>query len=119
MKNMCSHCLDEGYWSDEDKCPKCTKDGHMSPWGVNSCKQCDKECLWKLDQIGKNLGIKPTKDFSKQELKDIHRAITVFLNDISSVLKYPYFPNRQELQGRFENLEEKINNYVERWERLI
>lgn len=24
-ENMCMHCLEEGYWEDEDKCPKCAK----------------------------------------------------------------------------------------------
>jgi len=31
LESICLHCLESGYWEDEDKCPKCEKEGHSSP----------------------------------------------------------------------------------------
>lgn len=40
--NQCYHCLEEGDWTDEDKCPKCESEGHTSPWRVSACPACNK-----------------------------------------------------------------------------
>lgn len=56
-EDICSHCLELGYWEDEDKCPKCSREGHTSPWRVGSCKKCQEiyDKGWKdmLKKIGR------------------------------------------------------------------
>lgn len=40
---LCMHCLKEGDWTDEDKCPRCERKGHVSPWAVSKCPACNEE----------------------------------------------------------------------------
>lgn len=51
MENMCLHCLEEGNWTDEDKCPSCASKGHVSPWSVGSCQACYFEYKEKLKRL--------------------------------------------------------------------
>ncbi len=51
MNNQCMHCLQEGNWTDEDKCPQCASTGHTSPWEVSSCPACNKQFFDKMDEI--------------------------------------------------------------------
>lgn len=51
VENMCLHCLEEGYWIDEDKCPNCATKGHVSPWEVSQCPACNKEYRDKMDSL--------------------------------------------------------------------
>lgn len=48
---MCMHCLEEGDWSDEDKCPRCEAKGHVSPWEVSKCPACNKEFFIKMAEL--------------------------------------------------------------------
>lgn len=57
-ETLCCHCLESGYWEDEDKCPKCTKEGHTSPWRVSSCPVCNKEYHDKMNNLIKKMGIR-------------------------------------------------------------
>jgi RecJ-like exonuclease len=49
MSNMCMHCLEEGTWEDEDKCPICDEKGHVSPW--QNCEVCDKIYFDNINKI--------------------------------------------------------------------
>lgn len=51
MALLCMHCLEEGDWTDEDKCPRCAQRGHTSPWEVGSCPACNQEYLDKMAEI--------------------------------------------------------------------
>lgn len=53
--NMCMHCLEEGDWEDEDKCPACESTGHISPWQVSKCPACNKEYFDKMDKLVKKV----------------------------------------------------------------
>lgn len=52
---MCMHCLEEGEWADEDKCPKCAADGHASPWRVGACPACNKSFFDKMDELNSTI----------------------------------------------------------------
>lgn len=56
--NMCMHCLEEGKWTDEDKCPKCAQEGHISPWQVSKCPACNKEYNDKMHKLIEDIGIR-------------------------------------------------------------
>lgn len=58
---LCMHCLEEGDWSDEDKCPQCERVGHESPWGVNKCGACKQEYDKKMCQLLATCGITSSK----------------------------------------------------------
>lgn len=45
------HCLREGDWGDEDKCPSCADLGHTSPWRVSACPACNKEFFDAIARI--------------------------------------------------------------------
>ncbi len=51
MINMCMHCLDEGDWEDEDACPKCRLEGHVSPWQVSQCPACNKQFFDSMKEL--------------------------------------------------------------------
>ena len=51
MAMMCMHCLEEGDWADEDKCPKCAATGHTSPWEVSKCPACNDEFFATMAEI--------------------------------------------------------------------
>lgn len=42
-EQLCLHCLNSGFWVDEDKCPSCAANGHTSPWQVSKCEQCNED----------------------------------------------------------------------------
>lgn len=56
MDNMCMHCLEEGNWEDEDKCPKCKEAGHTSPWGVNQCLECNRQYERTIEKLKAKVG---------------------------------------------------------------
>lgn len=58
MPSMCMHCLEEGDWPDEDKCPKCEAAGHTSPWSVSGCAACNKEFFDKMAELKAKVGIR-------------------------------------------------------------
>lgn len=49
--NICMHCLESGYWRDEDKCPSCESLGHTSPWAVGGCEACNKDFFAHMKKI--------------------------------------------------------------------
>ena len=55
--NICFHCLEEGEWEDEDKCPSCATVGHVSPWEVSKCPVCNAEYYAKMEELKKRMGI--------------------------------------------------------------
>ena len=48
---ICMHCLREGDWVDEDKCPRCSDKGHTSPWEVGKCPVCNQEFIDSMAEI--------------------------------------------------------------------
>lgn len=56
LQNMCLHCLEEGDWTDEDKCPDCASKGHTSPWRAGSCAACNKDFYDKMDMLLQRVG---------------------------------------------------------------
>ena len=64
MTNLCLHCLEEGDWTDEDKCPSCESKGHTSPWGVGLCKVCNEEFTTKMNDLSVRAGIVSKPDQS-------------------------------------------------------
>ncbi len=58
MEMMCLHCLEEGDWDDEDKCPKCAAAGHTSPWTVSGCEACNRNYFAKMDLLKRDIGIR-------------------------------------------------------------
>lgn len=62
MNNMCLHCLDEGNWTDEDKCLTCEAKGHVSPWGVSKCPQCNKDYFTKMGEIREKMYLRIGKE---------------------------------------------------------
>lgn len=52
---LCLHCLKEGDWTDEDKCPKCEQSGHVSPWAVSACPACNQIYNDNIEAIKKQI----------------------------------------------------------------
>lgn len=48
---LCMHCLEEGNWTDEDKCPRCARKGHVSPWEVSKCPACNQEFTDSMKEL--------------------------------------------------------------------
>lgn len=54
-ETLCLHCLNEGEWEDDDKCPTCAAAGHTSPWRVGSCEECSRQFFAKMAAISERV----------------------------------------------------------------
>lgn len=88
---LCMHCLEDGEWEDEDKCPNCAEDGHESPWVVSKCGACNAEYYKKMDELCKKIGVTPHRPNRDKEIKDaLQMAVDYYklnVNDFDK--KYP------------------------------
>lgn len=73
-QNLCLHCLENGYWKDEDKCPACAKKGHTSPWQVSECEQCQEDFF---DIMQKNHNVFEHHPSSKYISRKVIKALGV------------------------------------------
>lgn len=71
---LCMHCLEGGSWQDEDCCPKCKENGHVSPWQVSKCPACNQEFFDKMRELGRNVGI-PQDKFSRDGIQRLMARI--------------------------------------------
>lgn len=66
---LCMHCLEEGDWIDEDKCPACEKSGHSSPWKVGKCPACNEEFFAKLRELQERIDLRSNFNTCLAELQ--------------------------------------------------
>ena len=74
---MCFHCLEEGEWEDDDKCPSCATAGHVSPWEVSKCPVCNAEYYAKMEDLEKRIGMRPVCRQCKEKdelIKNLERV---------------------------------------------
>lgn len=69
------HCLEEGDWTDEDKCPSCEAKGHVSPWAVSQCPACNAEYFAKVNKQIDDLGIRSNTNNAIADLQSRVRKL--------------------------------------------
>lgn len=90
MYNICMHCVEEGDWTDEDKCPKCASEGHISPWRVSQCPACNEEFHKKIDKIidGSNIRASINNIWAELKAQQGNKQCTVEWQDLQILINY-------------------------------
>lgn len=83
-EQLCMHCLNSGFWADEDKCPSCAANGHTSPWGVGQCEVCNENYFDSIQKIHNKFEHHPCEIYVRRKVVKALGAGPGSINDIQN-----------------------------------